>query len=177
VRSTPVVVGVCLGLLVLAVTFAFTYLRVRRNDQRWIVAQLQNGGAPVRVSVRYTAGTWDPRGVGKRIFAAGKATYTLDDSGNVHLHLQPKQGAVQDLVGPVPEPSSTKARRTVRALLIGYALALAVGFLLGFVLSGGTPGSRLIWGCIGIAVSMIAVWLATLAVAVGTSIRKLRRGN
>jgi hypothetical protein len=176
VQSTPFVVGLAAGLLYIAVLLAIAFRRARRNDQGWIVAQLQRHGT-VDVSVRSTGGTWNPTGVGKRIYVAGKARYTLDSSGDVHLHLQPKKGDAQDFVGPIPKPPSRKATRSVRAVLIGYAAFLAAGFAVGFIASGGSLGYRFVVGCIGIGVAILAVFLAGLAMSVGAAIHNLRRGD
>lgn len=175
-NSSIVVVCVCLGGAYFWLVIGHALRRARRSGQNCIVAQLRKRGS-FEVAVKSAGAAWDPSGSGKRVFGRGLATYTLDESGTVHLRWQPRQGAERTYVGPIPDPPAPKMRRLLRFALAGYLALLVLGFLLGFLTSSGSVGTRLLWACGGLAVAMIAVVVAVHVILVAKSVTSLRTGS
>jgi hypothetical protein len=129
-------------------------------------------------------GTWNPAkplGLDNRIFGPALATYSLDESGIVHLRLQPKKGPEQVLSGSIPEgllhdtPAARRNRTLKRWVLAIYGTWIGVGFALGFLLSGGSTGRRLEVGALGLLAAIVVAPLAELIPFVGWSVRLLLR--
>ena len=68
--------------------------RARRTYSRAIVRRLQQTGQQVEIKVSDRRGTWNParKEVAGRHFANGRAVYSLDASGVVHLEFHPVAG-------------------------------------------------------------------------------------
>jgi hypothetical protein len=178
VDNTELIIGVSIGGLYLLFMSWSISRRVKRLHPKWIIRQLQKSDGPVKVRVRSTGGTWNPAKSG-RIFTSGTAIYDLDESGTVHLHLVPKRGREQNYSGPMPAsvPASAqvrKLRRIRRLVLVGYALAVIVGFCIGYLFASGAPSARFVWGLLGVFIAWMVLWLAMLTLRVGISVRNIR---
>jgi hypothetical protein len=180
--STALIVIVCIALIYCVALLAWAFHKVKRNYPKWIVPQLQKKGS-VRVGVRNTGGTWNPARptVAGRVFASGKATYTLDEGGIVHLHVRPKKGPEHDFSGPLPDvhesPRAERIRMVRRLVSVAFVATLGGGFAIGYLVSGGAAGSKLTWGLLGLGVAWSVVWLGMLIVRVTHSIRSVRRDS
>ena len=157
--------------------------RAKRNYPAWIVPQLQKRGR-VKLAIRSSGGTWNPARttIGGRLYVSGQATYTLDDAGVIHLRIEPKKGSEQNFSGPLPEPTQPsprvqRLRRTRRTVTVVFVGTLAVGFLIGFVVSGGATASRLGWGLFGLGVAWLIVWFGLLVVRVFVSVKKVHSNS
>jgi hypothetical protein len=181
---TALIAIVCIALIYSVAVVAWAFHRAKRNYPKWIVPQLQKKGS-VRVGVRNAGGTWNPAKptVAGRVFASGRATYTLDEGGIVHLQVQPKKGPEHDFSGPLPDvhelesPRTERLRRLGRLVSVAFVATLGVGFAIGYFVAGGAAGSRLAWGLLGLGVAWLIVWLGMLIVRVEHSISSLRRDS
>lgn len=153
----------------------FVVRRSLHNTQHWVAARLRDHGSPVEVQVRRLRGTWNPSNskdllTGER----GRAVYTVDDAGMVRLCLQPRRGPPRKYVGPMPQIPPRRNSHLMRLIVIGYTTFLVAGFALGTLASSGSLGTRLLWGCGGLAAAMIFVPLSLTAILVGASVKHLR---
>jgi hypothetical protein len=184
--SSGVAVGVGTGVCVVAVYIGVLWSAIRRAKKtysKWIVLQLKRTGAPVALRIKERRGTWNPARpeVAGRLFASGQAVYTMDECETIHLQFQPLGGVEHHYEGPIPKgyaPDSSTIRRQrklVRSVYFGYAALLLAGFILGYLLAGGSEGKRLITGAVGVFIAMLVVALAATFLRVGISVRAVMR--
>jgi hypothetical protein len=75
----------------------------------------------------------------------------------------------------VDRPAIRRRRKLVRSIYIGYVVLLLAGFILGYLLAGGSEGRRLVTGCVGVLVAMLVVTAAATILRVGISVRMAMR--
>jgi hypothetical protein len=188
VHVSPVVVATIWGFLGGAVwcvgVFLWAIRRARKTYPKWIVSRLRETGVPVELKVRSGRGTWDPTrpSASSRTYESGRATYSLDSSGIVHLSMRSKVGAERHMAGPMPQQlldseSRRRQRTLTRSLVLGYGVLLLAGFVVGYLLATGSVAGRLLVGLAGAFVGMIVVSLAALMLRVASSVRDLHRGS
>ena len=137
-----------------------------------------------RAESKERGGTWDPTrpSASSRTYESGRATYSLDSSGIVHLSMRSKVGAERHMAGPMPQQlldseSRRRQRTLTRSLVLGYGVLLLAGFVVGYLLATGSVAGRLLVGLAGAFVGMIVVSLAALMLRVASSVRDLHRGS
>jgi hypothetical protein len=185
VNSAAIGVAVIVGFVVI---FVFVALVSREKADgttpRGIVRQLQRTRKPVYSSIGTLDSTWNPAkpvGPDNGIIGPGRSKYSLDEAGVVHLVFQPKAGAARHFKGPIPEsilnepPHQAKVRKLMRGARIAYAFALIGGFVIGFVVAGGSPAHHLAGGGVGFLVMFFVIWTAALLMRVVVSLHKVRR--
>jgi hypothetical protein len=167
-------VGVCM----------WAICRARKTYPKWIVSRLRESGVPVELKVRSGRGTWDPTrpSASSRIHESGRATYSLDSSGMVHLSMRSKVGAERHMAGPMPQQlldsASRRRQRTLtRRLVLGYAALPLAGFVVGYLLATGSVGGRLLVGLVGVFIGMVVASLVAVTLRVASSVRDLHRGS
>jgi small-conductance mechanosensitive channel len=155
--------------------------RVRRTYSKAIVRELRETGQSVVVNVSDRRGTWNParKEVSGRLFASGRAIYSLDAEGIVHLVFHPVTGGEQHYDGPIPEwhdsPEGRRRQRLVRRVWVGYAAWLCVGFAVGYLLASGSSAKRFAIGGAGLFVAMILASVAATVIRVGMAVRMALR--
>jgi len=154
----------------------------RRTRPGQIVKRLRASGGPVTLQIRALGTTWKPSPSGRsdRLFGSARAVYTLDETGSVHLAWQGTRGAEQHFVGAIPESALADApkspqRRLLRRLIVGYVVFLAVAFVLGYSLAGGSIAKRLIVAVASLFGAMLLVSIATTVIRVAISVRSVVR--
>jgi hypothetical protein len=161
---------------------------IRRAKMTWskrVVKQLKRTNAPITLQVKARRGTWNPArpGVAGRIFSSGQAVYTIDESETIHLRFQPLAGVEQHYEGPIPRgyaadsPALRRRRKLVRVVYVGYLALLVAGFILGYLLAGGSEARRLAAGAGGVLVAMLLISIAATFLRVGISVRTATRGR
>ena len=174
---TAAAVTAVLGGVIYGCVFWWAFRRARRTYSRAIVRRLQQTGQQVEIKVSDRRGTWNParKEVAGRLFANGRAVYSLDASGVVHLEFHPVAGAQQDYEGPIPtwhdSPEGRRRRRFMRRLWVGYTAWLLIGFVVGYLVAQGSEGKHLVLGVVGLFVAMILASVATTALRVGMAVR------
>ena len=187
-NSTAIGVAVVVGFVVMFALVALaTRVKADGTTPKGIVRELQKTREPVFSSISTMESTWNPAkplGPDNGIVGPGKSKYTLDEAGVVHLVFQPKSGAARHFDGPIPESilnessHQAKARKLVRGARIAYALALIGGFVIGFVVAGGSTAHHLAGGGVGFLAMFLVLWTTALVLRVVVSLRKTRKdGN
>jgi hypothetical protein len=184
--SSGAAVGIGTGVCVTIVYLGVLWWRIRRAKKtysKWIVKQLKRTGAPVALRIKARRGTWNPARpeVAGRLFANGQAVYAMDEYETIHLQFQPLAGVEQHYEGPIPKgyatdsPTLRRRRKLVRSVYLGYVALLLAGFILGYLLAGGSEGKRLITGAVGVLVAMLIISVAATFLRVGISVRTAMR--
>ena len=154
------------------------------STPKGVLRHLRKSGNVRLRHVKTTDGIWNPSkplGLDNRLYGPGEAIYSLDDPATVTLQFRAKDGQVKRYSGPVPEtiihPSEKvqRARKLARWVFVGYFAVVVIGFGIGWAVGGGSPLHRLIAGVIGMFIAMALMWLATLVIQVGLSIRSLAK--
>jgi hypothetical protein len=138
-----------------------------------IVRRLKNSPNEhrVRLGLLDWTGIWNPadsRSSG-RVYGPGVGVYRLDDEGQIHLNWTPQDGQVQHLVGTLPVDGANAAGRR-RARRIAWTIAgiyggsLVLGFVLGYRLSDGSSGRRVVVGLFGGLGGYVAMYVVMLVV-------------
>lgn len=157
--------------------------RVRGTYSEDIVRQLRETGQPVVVMVSDRRGTWNParKEVSGRLFANGRVTYSLDESGIVHLTFISPAGDEQRYEGPIPawhdSPKARRRQRFQRRVLMAHCAWLLVGFGLGCVLADGSVGKRLLIGLVGMLIALILLSIVSTVIRVAMAVRLSTRSR
>jgi hypothetical protein len=154
--------------------------RYNARSPKGIVKHLTESGGSYEVSAAYTRGVWNPAkpiGIDNPLFDKGIATYSLDDSGIVHLDFKSSSGHDQHLSGPVPESlvhptvHQQHARTLMRRVLFGYLSFLVLGAAIGAVVAKGNIASHVLGGGLGLVVAMGVAVVLVRVLRVGTALR------
>jgi hypothetical protein len=156
------------------------------STPKGVLRHLGRTGSVHLKHVKSMEGVWNPArplGLDNRVFGAGEATYSLDDSATVTLDFRDRNAKLKRYSGPIPETlihptqEALRARKLVRSILVGYVALVVIGFLVGYAVAGGSVPHRLVAGVIGASVVMALAWFITLGLRVGLSVRSLARGK
>lgn len=150
--------------------------RAARRSPRGIAKRLRSAGDRVEIKIGGTASAWDPSrplGPDNGRWGPARATYTMGDSGTVHLHFQPVLATADDSEGPIPD--FPPRPRAVRLLLAGYLVGTVAGFVIGYATGPGPVGERLLWGCGGLLAAMMVLWALGFLLNVGKAVRDTAR--
>ena len=72
-------------------------------------------------------------------------------------------------------PRVTRNRKLVRRVLFGYFAFIALGFILGYSLVGGSQTKRLVVGLVSLFGAMVLVSMGTTVIRVGMAVRSVIR--
>jgi hypothetical protein len=137
---------------------------------------------PYVVDRRDIGEVWNPGSrAGHRtpLFGPGRASYWVDDDHMVQLDWQPKTGIPQHTCGPIPELAiqGTSADRRKRHLLrlvvlvyCAYPIIAAIGFVVGYVVSNGPHGHRMVVGLDCTALAVVGYMFLGPLVTIGWSV-------
>jgi hypothetical protein len=149
-----------------------------------IVRRLKNSRNEHRVRLGHLdgIGLWNPadsRSSG-RVYGPGVGVYRLDDEGQVHLNWTPQSGQEQHLVGPLPvdgpnAPGRPRARKMAWTIAGIYGGSLVLGFVLGYRLSDGSSGRRVVVGLFGGLGGYVAMYVVMLVVLTALGMRHRSR--
>ena len=154
--------------------------RYNARSAKGIVRRLKETGRPYTVRAAYTRGVWNPAkrlGVDNPLFDKGVATYSLDDSGLIHLDFKSSSGHDQQLAGPVPEslvhPTTQQqhARALMRRVVVGYVSFLVLGAAIGAAVASGDVANHVLGGGVGLFVAMVVAVILVWVLRVGKSVR------
>lgn len=175
-EDAAVAVVLALAFVLSLVLLSIGMLRAYVRTPQAIVRRLRAGRDPLVVLLRGARGTWDPSrpiGPGNTRWGPARATYWLEGE-TVHLRYHPVLGTPEDVEGPLPE-LPTRPIRLLQAMFVGYLAVVVIGFAVGYAVSTGDSGRRLLFGWFGTAGAMVLVWLLTLVVNIGRAVRNLGR--
>jgi hypothetical protein len=185
-----VYVGVALGVIISVgwmVLFMRWWMRnTFASTPKGVLRHLTRTGSVHLKHVKGIEGVWNPAkplGPDNQVFGPGEATYSLDDSGTVHLEFRDGSGTMLRYSGPIPDAlihptqDALRARSLLRYVLVGYVALMVVGFVVGYAAAGGSTLHRLVAGAVGLFIVMALVWFVTLLLRVGQSVRSLVRGK
>ena len=132
--ATDAVVTAIIGSVIYGCVVWWALRRARRTYSRAIVRQLKRTGHQVEIKVSDRRGTWNPamKGVAGRLFANGRAVYSLDASGVVHLEFHPVAGGQQHYEDQSPHGMTPRTVVVGSGLYDGYGWATQRGFLSGW---------------------------------------------
>jgi hypothetical protein len=178
--------GVCAAVFGLGV-MAWWFRRAWGHTPAGVMSALRahDGERHVRVVwLEAMGGTWNPAkplGFNNPLFAVGSGTYHLGSDGQVTLDWHPVKGEPAEYRGAVPDrfkdtPERRRVHKFLHLLLAVYAVAVASGFAIGYLLSTGTVTARLGVGMLGVFGGLVALWLVTLVFNVSHGIRGAVRG-
>ena len=137
-------------------------------------------GHEVILQVDERVGTWNPaRKPADRLFGTGRAIYSLDDLGNVHLNFHSIRGDRQHYEGRVPElfeaTTWEASRRKFRLAYAAYGVSLLIGFGAGFLLTHGKGGTRLVGGLVGVIAAMLIASVVFTFLRIAMSTGRMKR--
>jgi hypothetical protein len=144
-----------------------------------IVRRLERSGGRYSFRTGWLTKIWNPaRTVGDwAVMGRGRATYWLDDVGNVHLLYQPASGIPRHLSGPKPTATNLrKALPVVVTALAARAVGLASGAAIGYLVAAPTDRADgvLTGAVIGLLVGWNA-WPVVAAIAYNRAAKRARR--
>ncbi len=104
----PVVAAAFEGVLA---WLAVTRLGARVHTARGVLKRLDESNGKWSVDTGRFTETWNPAAdeSGGRVTGKGRATYSIDDSGQIHLLFEPLDGPPRTLTGPRPALVHTRA--------------------------------------------------------------------
>jgi hypothetical protein len=178
VTSAALVGGLVGGAALFLVIVVSTVHLDNKKTAKWIVRHLQKSGKPVELRSNYLSGAWNPSkpDVAGRIMERGRAAYTLDDAGIIHLRFQPTRGPERHLSGPVPDsvvhesPAAARRHKRARHVFMAYAGFVVAGFLIGYFTATGPQVRRVVAGGVGVFLAMVAAWLTILVLQVALAV-------
>lgn len=154
-----------------------------RRTASGVTSALRRRGE-VTVRVGWLGNAWNPAkplGVDNPIFDPGLGTYRMHGD-EVVLTWQPKHGSGTEYRGTIPDRLKNKQhpeRRRVRRaawIVVGVEVAAAAGgCAVGFLMSSGTTGERLLFAMLGMAGGMAVIWFVLLVANVSVGVRKALR--
>ena len=179
--ATTGVVTAILGGVIYGYVVWWAMRRARSTYSKAIVRQLKQTEQQVVVRVSDRRGTWNParKEMAGRLFANGRAVYSLDASGVVHLEFYPATGGQQHYEGPIPawhdSLEGRRRQRLMRRVWVAYVVWLVAGFAIGYLLAHGSGIRRFGIGVLGLFLAMILASAATTALRIGMAVRSTVR--